>query len=68
MPILTDAEYVAASGANCPCCGGSDTEGGDRSFESGIATLEVWCKDCDAEWVESYDLSGFTLTTMGNPQ
>lgn len=68
MPTMTRAEYIAAKGAECPCCGTHETEGGDRNFESGLVTLEVWCKICDAEWTETYTLSNFTLTTNGNPQ
>ncbi len=48
-------------GHNCPFCGSDQISGGDTDQEAGCITQEVWCNDCQAEWVDEYELVGVTV-------
>lgn len=58
-PPLTDAEYVAAGGGACPFCGSSNITGGFVNIEGREASQPVDCQDCEAEWVDIYNLTGY---------
>lgn len=54
---LTNEEYVAEGGGECPDCGSGDIVGGFIDIEAGTATQRVNCNDCGQEWVDSYKLT-----------
>lgn len=58
--LLNDAQYVAKQGLCCPSCQSTYIEGGSVNIEGGIATQDVGCTNCDAEWTDTYRLQGFT--------
>ena len=67
---MTDAErsawyvaQIARTWANCPACQNKDF--GDFRRESPVfaanrATANVYCRCCDAHWVEQWTLTGIT--------
>ena len=57
---LTDAEYVAALGTNCPVCQSTKLEGFDVTIDGATASQDVWCKTCGASWNDTYTLTGYT--------
>lgn len=56
--MLSDAEYVDASGLTCPHCKSTNisTHG---TFDPETATIEVVCDDCDRRWYDCYKLAGW---------
>ena len=57
---LTEQEqkdYIAASGQFCPICKSHDLSGDFFQVDGGVAWQEVTCNECEAEWVDEYDLS-----------
>ena len=59
---LNNAEYVAQSaesGTVCPFCGSSHIEGGSFDVEGATASQSVSCNACEAEWVDTYQLTGY---------
>lgn len=57
---LTDAEYVATLGTNCPVCQSTQLEGSSVDIDGGFASQEIWCKTCGASWNDTYTLTGYT--------
>lgn len=57
---LTDAGYVRAGGLKCPFCGSEEIEGGAWNADAGYATQEMSCNDCDEDWLDQYQLAGYT--------
>ena len=57
---LTDAEYVATLGTNCPVCQSTELEGSSVDIDGGVASQEIWCKTCGASWNDTYTLTGYT--------
>jgi len=55
----TDEQYVAQGGNHCPACGSRDIEGHEVNIDSGYATQECGCNQCDAEWTDTYRLTGY---------
>ncbi|UJJ60606.1 hypothetical protein [Rhodanobacter denitrificans] len=55
----TPTDYATDRGAHCPCCGSTDITGDGVEVESGRATQEVYCNECDASWVDTYTLTGY---------
>lgn len=60
MTTLTDTEYVATLGTNCPVCQSTQLEGSSVDIDSGVASQEIWCKTCGASWNDIYTLTGYT--------
>lgn len=63
MP-LTDAqkaEYLEKAG-QCPFCQDGDIDGGSVEVDGTVATQMVNCVHCGAAWVDTYTLSGVTVT------
>lgn len=56
---MTQEEYVASEGNNCPFCNAVETEGNHFDFYDGYAIVSVTCSKCNAEWYEEYRLSGY---------
>ena len=57
---LSDAEYVAKGGGVCPKCGSDQVERDAVDVDGPSASQKVWCLNCDAEWRDVYQLSGYT--------
>ena len=57
---LTNAEYVAALGTNCPVCQSTQLEGSSVDIDGGTASQEIWCKTCGASWNDTYTRTGYT--------
>jgi hypothetical protein len=49
-------EYLSNGGDQCPVCGSSDIEGGERNFDSGGANHKTSCLSCNATWFACYNL------------
>lgn len=61
MPQLTQEQiqmYLAAGGLRCPYCGSTQIQGNEWNADSGSATQEVGCNDCDESWLDVYSLVG----------
>lgn len=59
----TDEEYVAKAGCRCPACGSDDINGDGVEIGAGYATQECGCNQCDAEWMDTYRLTGYISET-----
>ena len=57
---LTDAEYVATLGTNCPVCQSTHFDGGSVEIDGATASQEIWCMACGARWNDTYTLTGYT--------
>ena len=57
---LTDAEYVATLGTNCPVCQSTRFDGGPVEIDGATASQEIWCMNCGASWNDTYTLTGYT--------
>lgn len=57
-PMSTE-EYVDEPG-RCPHCRGDNIEGGFVNIDNGTASQPISCNDCDATWVDTYTLTGYT--------
>ena len=67
--MYSDKEYVDTLGLACPNC--YATEGVETSdgveVDDGIAWQNVSCSMCDAEWIDNYNLVGYSeLEIMDN--
>jgi formate dehydrogenase maturation protein FdhE len=58
MENLTQAEYIDEPG-RCPVCRGGDLDGGFVEIDNGTASQPVRCNDCEAEWTDTYTLTGY---------
>lgn len=56
---MSDAEYKAHGGNQCPCCKSNDIEGREINVDSGTASQEVVCNACGASWNDIYRLEGY---------
>lgn len=56
---MSQAEYVQMKGAQCPFCRSTDIEGGPFNVNEGTASQEMGCNECDAEWADTYTLTGY---------
>ena len=60
---MTDKEYVAAAGLKCPSCGLKDenvVEAGHPEIDARVVLVPVRCARCEAEWVDVYELVGYS--------
>lgn len=60
-----DAEYIANGGSRCPNCGSSriradDIQADDIVMDDLQAWQGVMCHDCNATWVEVFNLVGIS--------
>lgn len=59
--MMTECQYVKLGGIRCPCCGSQEIDGSAIEVEAGICSQEVYCRSCQASWIDQYTLSGFEL-------
>ena len=62
---MTQDEYIKNPGV-CPACRSTDIEGGPFTVEGGTASQEMGCNACDAEWHNTYRLTGYTELETDN--
>jgi hypothetical protein len=58
----TNDAYLAKSLLDCPCCpacGSTHTDTNEHRLVGASCTVYKGCHDCNAEWKESYALSGY---------
>jgi len=61
---MTEVQYVKSRGLRCPYCKSSDVEApGSVDIDSGTATQEIRCNDCEAFWTDIYHLVGYQAVT-----
>ena len=65
---MNEKEYVQSGGCRCPFCGSQDIEGGDREIDDGVAQQEMYCTECDGEWIDVYHLVGIKVIQKGKEQ
>lgn len=59
---MTDQQYVAANGLDCPSCGvyGASSTGHVQFDVPGALFEDNHCPACGATWVAQYSLVGYT--------
>ena len=58
---MIEEDYVRMRGLHCPNCRSHDIEApASADIDGDIATQEVFCNQCSAEWVDVYHLVGYT--------
>jgi formate dehydrogenase maturation protein FdhE len=65
---MTDAEYVAVHGIQCPVCGSTEIEGNDTDMGGQTATQEISCLACESTWVDVYKLIGYDQLSDNSPE
>lgn len=60
MKMLSDAEYVAAGGNQCPHCRSTKLKADRPTVEGVEAYQDVECLDCKRTWVEVFRLIGWS--------
>ena len=45
----------------CPVCGSEDITGSFVEIDDDVATQEVSCNECDAEWTDLYKLFHYVI-------
>lgn len=60
MSNMTDAEYLATGGTQCPVCRATDISGGEVNVDAGSAYQVVTCGACGASWNDVYTLAGYS--------
>ena len=62
--MITEAqrtEYLESGGIQCPVCKSKNIVGESVEVDVGIAWQEIWCNDCDADWVDNYTLTSVRM-------
>lgn len=59
LQFLTDKQYVAVDGRQCPNCHKEALYGGAVEIDGGAAQQEVSCLTCGAMWLDQYKLTGY---------
>ena len=64
---MTSKEYISKGGVLCPNCGSWDIAGGGVDIDAGIAWQEISCNSCNAEWTDTYRLTGYANLRLSAP-
>lgn len=59
--MMTNEEYVALEGRQCPCCGEGHVDRGEIDNTNTGALQRVTCEDCGAVWFDIHNLVRFEL-------
>ena len=63
MPPMTSQEYIDDGAQRCPYCrSGAISTCSATQHDTHIAWVDVKCHDCDAEWQDTYELTGYAST------
>jgi hypothetical protein len=57
---MNDGQYIAFKGVRCPSCGSSNVNGSQLEVDAGLAFQPMHCSECEANWSDSYGLTGYT--------
>jgi len=59
---LTEEEYVKKQGLVCPNCNSANgVSAWDRAeVDDGVAWQDISCNLCNAEWIDNYNLVGYS--------
>jgi hypothetical protein len=60
IKTLTNKQYLKAKGRKCPNCHSTEIEGQEVNVEAGTAFQEMGCNECNASWMDTYVLTGYT--------
>jgi formate dehydrogenase maturation protein FdhE len=60
--MLSQKKYIEKEGGACPVCGSREVSAYTNNFDcDGIyAWVPVTCPDCEHDWVETYEMTGYT--------
>lgn len=58
-PGVASDTYLSEGGTKCPYCGSVDLVGGFVETSRGIATQFMQCSDCQKDWTDQYELTGY---------
>lgn len=61
---LTPEAYVRTHGSKCPACHSDQIVGHSVDFDMGYVMQRVGCEDCNAEWWDTYELTGYEDLTI----
>jgi hypothetical protein len=56
--------YIKNKGVKCPFCKSSQIEGDDVDINTGIASQEMGCLECEAIWWDIYKLNTIHVTKL----
>lgn len=56
---MTEEEYLACGGGQCPFCRSTDITGDTIEVDGTTAWQPVVCNECDAEWQDNFNLTGY---------
>jgi hypothetical protein len=68
LPPMTDAQYVAQGGKECPYCRSDDIVAGEHEFGGAYAAQNVTCRSCGRTWVEVFELAGWSAPDRPKPK
>jgi len=57
--ILSEADYVVASGDSCPNCKSSEVQATDYEPNGSEVISSAACDKCGSYWIEVYKLHGY---------
>lgn len=60
MSNLSNEQYVAKGGTQCPVCRATDISGGEVNVDAGHAYQAITCNVCSATWNDVYTLVGYS--------
>ena len=64
---LSQERYVETFGLECPNCGSTEVYGWDlEDYGTSSANRPCNCGECNAEWVETYELTGYDSLMVPN--
>jgi transposase-like protein len=66
--VLTEKQYIEKGGVVCPICESDHIEAGSIDIEGQHAYQSVWCRSCEAEWDDVYELRHATPTDWTDEQ
>lgn len=58
---MSDKQYVAKGGTQCPLCRHDQVEGGELTVNDGFAWQQITCLGCAATWTDNYKLVSYEL-------
>jgi hypothetical protein len=61
MRRMTQKEFKDLNGTRCPVCRGNNTDTNNYGF----LELEMYCHDCDTEYLEMHKMAGYKITRKG---
>lgn len=57
--MLTQTEYIACGGGECPHCGSGDLDGDSFDHYGSFVTQKVFCNECERSWEDYYTLTRY---------